>query len=70
MLRLLPGISSLLILSSQSIHLHLFQNISRVYPVLAVVNTGSSVGPQNEIGHPACRYRQLMLVPVWSARGM
>ena len=27
------------------------------FPVLAVANTGSSVGPQNKIGHPAgCRF--------------
>ena len=30
-----------------------FQNLSQVFPVLAVANTGSSVGPQNKIGHPA-----------------
>ena len=29
------------------------QNLSRVFPVLAVANTGSCVGPQNKIGHPA-----------------
>ena len=28
------------------------QNLD-VFPVLAVANTGSCVGPQNEIGHPA-----------------
>ena len=38
--------------------------------MLAVANTGSSVGPQNKIGHPAHRYRQLMQVPVLSARGI
>ena len=32
------------------------QNVSRVFPVLAVANTGFCVGPQNKIGHPAgCR---------------
>ena len=36
------------------------QNLSRVFPVLGVANTGSCVGPQNKIGHPAHRYRQLM----------
>ena len=47
-----------------------FQSLSRVFPVLAVANTGSCVGPHNKIGHPARRYRQLMQVPVLSARGM
>ena len=28
-----------------------------VFPVLAVANTGSYVGPQNKIGHPAHRSR-------------
>ena len=31
----------------------IFSNLSRVFPVLAVANTGSSVGPQNKISHPA-----------------
>ena len=43
----------------RSIHLHFFffflQNLSLVFPVLAVANTGSGVGPQNEISHPAGR---------------
>ena len=40
-----------------SIHLHFFQNLSDFFPVLAVANTGSCVGPQNKIGHPAwCRF--------------
>ena len=30
-----------------------FQNVFRVFPVLAVANTGSCVGPQIKIGHPA-----------------
>ena len=30
-----------------------FQNLSRVFPVLAVADTGSSVGLQNKIGLPA-----------------
>ena len=42
-----------LFLPFQSIHLHFFQNLSRVFPVLVVANTGSYVDPQNEIGHPA-----------------
>ena len=34
-----------------------FQNLSRFFPVLAVANTGSCVGPQHKIGHPAgCRF--------------
>ena len=41
----------------QAIHLHFSQNLSRFFPALAVANTGSCVGPQNEIGHPArCRF--------------
>ena len=32
-------------------------NLSRFFPVLAVANATSCVGPQNEIGHPAgCRF--------------
>ena len=35
----------------------IFPNLSRFFPVLAVANTGSCVGPQNKIGHPAgCRF--------------
>ena len=35
----------------------IFQNHSRVFPVLAVANTGSCVGPYNKISHPAgCRF--------------
>ena len=42
----------------QSIHLHFFQNLSKVFPLLAVANTGSCVGQQNKIGHPAgCRFQ-------------
>ena len=34
-----------------------FQNLSQFFPVLAVANTGSCVGPQNEIGHSVgCRF--------------
>ena len=37
-----------------------FQNLSRVFPVLAVANTESCEGPKNKIGHTAgCR------VPCW-----
>ena len=43
-----------------------FQSLSRVFPVLAVANTGSRVGQQNKIGHPAlCRVPCLLLL-VWS----
>ena len=70
MLRLLPGISSWLI-STLPVHLlDVFQNLSRVFPLLAVANTCSCVGQQNKTGHPAYRYRQLMQVPVLSARGI
>ena len=31
-------------------------------------NAGSCVGPPNKTGHPAGRYRQLMPVPLLSAR--
>ena len=46
---------SCLFLPFQSIHLHL--KLSGFFPALAVANTGSCVGPQNKIGHPAgCRF--------------
>ena len=38
-----------------------FQNLSQVFPVLAAANTGSYVGPQNDIGHPVgCRFPYLV----------
>ena len=37
-------------------------NLSRVFPVLAVADSGSCVGPQNEIGHPTHRYRHMMQI--------
>ena len=43
-----------------------FQNVTRVFPVLAVAYTGVCVVPQNKLGHPAHRYRQVILVPVLS----
>ena len=46
------------------------QNLCRVFPVLAVANTGSCVDPQSNLGHPARGYRELMQVPVLSARGV
>ena len=55
-------------LPSRFIDLHFFQNLSEFFSVLAVANTGSCMGPQNKIGHPVRRYRQLMQVPVLSAR--
>ena len=45
-----------------------FQNCFRAFSVLAVANTGSCVGSQNKIGHPARRDRQSMQVPVLSVR--
>ena len=46
-----------LFLPFRSIHLHFFQNLSQFFPVSAVANTGSCVGPQNKIGHPVgCRF--------------
>ena len=46
-----------LFLPFRSIHLHFLQNLSQFFPVLAVANTGSCVGPQNKIGHPVgCRF--------------
>ena len=38
--------------------------------MLAVAYAGFGVGLQNKIGHPAHCYRQLMQVPVLSARGL
>ena len=57
-LRLLPGISSLLIIFTLPVHSPaFFQNFSQVFSVLAVTDTGACVGPQNKIGHPAgCRF--------------
>ena len=40
------------------------------FAVSGVASTDSCVGPQNKFGHPAQRYRQLMQVPVLSARGI
>ena len=57
MLRLLPGISSVLI-STLPVHSPAFFPKSLgFFPVLAVANSGSCVGLQNKIGHPAgCRF--------------
>ena len=74
MVRLLPGISSLLIYTLPAHSPTFFQNLSKVFPVLAVGNTGSCFGPQNNIGHPARRYRQqqqnTVQFPVLSAHGI
>ena len=40
------------------------------FSVLAAANTGSCVGPQNTIDHPANHYRQLMQVPMLCASGI
>ena len=40
------------------------------FPVLAVANKGSSVGPQNKIRHLAHRHRRLMQVAVLGDRGL
>ena len=51
------GFLPYLSLPFRSIHLHFFQNLSRFFPVLAEADTGSCVGLQNKIGHPAgCRF--------------
>ena len=71
MLRLLPGISSLLIftLVVQSPAFFVSETSPEFF-LLAEANAGSSVGPQNRIGHPAHRYRQSMQVPVLCACGI
>ena len=40
------------VLAIFSTHLHFFQSLSRVIPLLAVANTGSCVDEHNKIGHP------------------
>ena len=48
------GFLPCLFLPLRSIHLHFFSKTSPdFFPVLAVANTGSRVGLQNKIGHPA-----------------
>ena len=42
-------------------------NLSRVFPVLAVANTGSCMELQNKIGYAACGYRHLMQIPMLTA---
>ena len=71
MLCLLPGISSWLI-SALLAYSHAFfsKTTSEFFSVLAVANTGSCVGLQNKIGHPAHRYRQWRQVPVQCLRNV
>ena len=58
MLRVLPGISSLLI-STLMVHSRAFFPKSlQVFLLLAVTNTSSGVGPQNKTAHPASCYRR------------
>ena len=47
-----------------------FQTSPKFFPVVAVADTGSCVGPQNKIGPPAHRYGQLMQVLILSVRGI
>ena len=63
MLRLLPGISSLLMFTFPVHSSAFFENLFPVFPILAVAITG----PVWAIGRPARRYRLLMRVPVLSA---
>ena len=48
----------------RSIHLHFFQTSPDFFSPV------SAVGPKNKMGQPVHRYRQLMQVPVLSARGI
>ena len=70
MLRLLPRVSSLMISNLPVDSPAFLKNLSRVFPVLVVANTGSCVRPQSKIGHPACRYRQLIQFSVLGFRGI
>ena len=47
-----------------------FQNLSRVFPVLAVANARSCVVPQNKTDHPTRCHRRLMQVLVLIAYGI
>ena len=65
--RFLPGE----FLPFRSIHLHFFPKPLPSFSCISCgANTRSCVGPQNEISHPDQHYRQLMQVPVLSARGI
>ena len=70
MLRLLPRVSSLMISNLPVDSPAFLKNLSRVFPELVVANTGSCVRPQSKIGHPACRYRQLIQFSVLGFRGI
>ena len=51
------GFLPCLFLPFRSIYLHFPKISPSFFPVLAVANTASCVGPQNKIGHPAgCRF--------------
>ena len=51
------GFLPCLFLPFRSIHLHLFQNLSRSFLCWLWLTHGSCVGSQNKIGHPAgCRF--------------
>ena len=63
------GFLPCLFLPFRSIHLHFFPNLSQCFPVLAGANTGSCVGPQNKIRHPAgCRFPCWVLAEYREAR--
>ena len=49
-------------LYNRSIHLHIFQSLSRIFPELATANAGFCVGPHNKSG-------RVMQGPVLSAHG-
>ena len=60
-----------LFLPFRSIYLHFFQILSQFFPVLAVANSGSCVGPQNKIGHPVeCRFPCLVPAEYKLAKNM
>ena len=63
------GFLPCLFLPFWSIHLHFFQNLSRLLLCWLWLTHGSCVGLQNKMGHSAQSYRQLMQVPALSARG-
>ena len=51
------GFLPCLLLPFRSMHLHFFQNLSRLFLCWLWLTQGSCVGPQNKIGHPAgCRF--------------
>ena len=63
MLHLLPGISPLLI-SALPVHSPAFfpKTFPMFFPVLAVANTGSCVGPQNKRGLPEIGSKTCVIV--------